>query len=431
MAFALSQKIVGARSLRERRILNWLFIGVVSLHVIVLGILGSIVIFRHIFKREVALTAAPEVIKKIEPRKLEHKVKVQKQQQKSGRPKLQPRLSAQKVAEFSLPELKAEAAPKLDPLKSTIRSFGESGIGTGMAGGKGLGGLGLGVSQVRFMGFNVQTERVAVLIDLSPSMVEDERGGFDGYEALKDEIKQMVKSLNSGSLFNLIAFDGAVDIYSREALRASKENKETAATWINPYMTDRVNVEKNGTRLKNYTPLPNSPLMKATGGPTRYDLAFLAAFESGVDTIFIVSDGVHYILREPTKEELEDLERRQKAVTESQRKAWAREVEKKKKEWDEMNKRRAKRGLHAKVIEGHGFGAGPGLNLRIGDKDVLDYLVSAAKEIYGAKGLPLPKIYCVGYVTTPEKEQFLKDLASAFKGRFRRSKTLVKPIKFE
>ncbi len=411
------------QDIRQKRVLYGILVGVVALHALALVVLGSVVVFRYIFKRETTFEVAPEVIKRIDPRKLEHKVKVQKQQQKSGRPRLQPRLSASKLADFALPEIKATSLPKIDPIKSTLRSFGEAGIGTGTVGGKGLGGLGLGVSQVHFMGFTANTERVAVLLDLSPSMVEDQRGGFDGFEALKDEIRELIMSLNNGSLFNLIAFASGVDIYKPEAVRASEENKREAAKWIDPFMTDRVNVNNNGTRRNNYRPKPDTPLMEAVGGKTRFDLAFTAAFESGVDTIFVVSDGVHFITKKETPEEMEARLKRQQEIDSNP--AEIRRREKLKKEEEEENKRRAKRGLPPKVVELTGFG-GPPL---FGDAEVLDYIKETAKVIYKEHGRPLPKVYVIGYVTTPETETFLKALAREFGGRFRRSRTLVRPIR--
>ena len=412
----------GTSRLQGKRLLWTILIAVVALHAAAVIVLGSVVVFRYLFKREVTFEAPPEVVKRIDPRKLEHKVKVQKQQQKSGRPKLQPRLSANKISEFTLPDIKSVAVPKLDPIKSTLQSFGASGIGTGTAGGKGLGGLGVGVSQVRFMGFNANTEKVAVLLDLSPSMVEDQRGGFDGFDALKDEIKELVTSLNNGSLFNIIAFARGVDIYKPEAVRATDENKKQAAEWITPYMTDRVNVKNNGTRLNNYRQKPETPKMDATGGKTRFDLAFAAAFESGVDTIFIVTDGVHFITKKETEEELAARKEKEANVPAAE----LRRREQIQKEREEENKRRARRGLPPKVVEREGFSSGAPL---FDDAEVVEYIRSTAEALYKKNGLPMPKIYIIGYVTTPEDEVFLKELAREFKGRFRRSRTLTRPIR--
>ncbi|MEX1117247.1 MAG: vWA domain-containing protein [Terrimicrobiaceae bacterium] len=406
---------------RGKRLLWTILLAVVGIHVLALVILGSVVVFRHIFERDVAFEAAPEVVKRIDPRKLEHKVKVQKQQQKSGRPKLQPRLSANKISDFTLPDIKSAVTPKLDPIKSSLQSFGASGIGTGTAGGKGLGGLGVGVSDVRFMGFNANTERVAVLLDLSPSMVEDQRGSFDGFDALKDEIKELVMRLNNGSLFNLIAFATGVDIYKPEAVRATDENKKDAVAWIDPYMGDRVNVEKNGTRLNNYRGKPETPKMESVGGKTRFDLAFAAAFESQVDTIFIVTDGVHFILKKETEAEIKERTERQSRVSPAE----LRRREDMKAEREVENKKRARRGIPPKVVESEG-GPGPP---RYEDKDVLEYIYSTAEALYKKNGMPMPKIYIIGYVTTPDDEVFLKELSREFRGRFRRSRTLSRPIR--
>jgi len=52
---------------------------------------------------------------------------------------------------------------------------------------------------VSFFGINAKGERIAFIVDLSRSMVEDEKGGLDGIVVLKDELKKMVEKLNDGT----------------------------------------------------------------------------------------------------------------------------------------------------------------------------------------------------------------------------------------
>jgi len=411
---------------RQRRMLLLIVGIVVGIHVLGLTVFGSLVLLRHFFNRDTTFVAPPEVTKRLDPRKLEHKVKVQKQQQKSGRPRIQSRLSAAKISEFSLPEIKTQAEPVKDALKSTLKSFGTSGVGTGTAGGAGSGGLGLGTSDLRFMGFNVQVDRVAILLDLSPSMLADERGGFDGFDALKGEMQEVVGALSSGSFFNLIAFDSGVDVLFAKALLANKENKEKATKWIKPLMADRVNVANNGTLSKNYRPGSGFPLLDSPGGFTRFDLALAAAFESHVDTLFIVTDGVQHIHKQWTKEELDEQEKEKNNPDERKQRLLKERQEAWQKERTEEAERRAKRGLPPRVREGDGVTAAPPT---YSNQEVADYAVTIAKKIYGEAGLKLPKVYIIGYVTTPNDETFLKDLAQEFKSRFRRTRTLTKPIK--
>lgn len=419
----------------QNRILFWIILSVIALHAVAIAIMGSIVIFRHFFKKETTFVAPPEVVKRIEPRKLEHKVKIQKQQQKSGRPRVQPRLSASKISELALPEIKTDIKPIKDSLKSTLRSFGANGVGTGTAGGKGVGGLGLGTSNVRFMGFSAQTERVAVVIDLSLSMLEDRRGGFDGFEALKSEIQQLIQSLSGGSFFNLIAFGPEVDIFQKEASIATKEKKREAKEWLEPYMKDRVNVRANGIRLRNYAPADNSFVLPNQGGSTRFDVALLAAFESGVDTIFVISDGAPVIFASETdQQKAARMKIYEKALEDEKANKAQREknLEEYKKRQEKKAALRARRGLPPEVSEN--AGGPPRVSTappRVGDSEIIEYMYQIAKKLYAEKGKQLPKIYTIGYATNSQEETFLKQLAQKFKGRFRRAKALVKPIVLE
>lgn len=397
-----------------------------AVHVAIIGLLGGIVVFKA-FERPPAqfVPPPPPAPPRLEPRKLEHQVKVKQQQQKSGRPRVSPRLSANKISEFSLPEIKSAPAKVKDPIKSTdVRSFGTGGLGSGTGGGSGMGGLGLGTSQVMMFGFKAYTERVAVLVDLSPSMVEDQRGGFDGFDALKKEIKDVVRSLSEGSFFNLIVFDSAVDVFAADAVIANRKNKEEAAGWIDPYMTNREDMAGNGTSQRNGMINEGTPVLPASSGVTRYDIALAVAMQSGVDTIFIISDGAHNIRRIATPEQEKEWERLRNDPVDQKR------IAKLNAEIDERlnkeNEERAKRGLPPRVYENRpGYGYGPDL---YDDASVLDYVKQLVKALYTDKGKKPPRIYIVGYISDPREERFLRMLATRNGGSFRRTRTLVKPI---
>lgn len=90
-------------------------------------------------KEETVFIADPPPRPKLEPRKLEMKVKVRDLQKRSSRPKLQPRLMALAPTDVALPQIKKKKI-KLDrKVKRNFSNLGLSGFGNGIGGGMGTG----------------------------------------------------------------------------------------------------------------------------------------------------------------------------------------------------------------------------------------------------------------------------------------------------
>ena len=323
---------------RKQPILGTFSLSIV-IHVVVIALLGGVVVFKVLERPPAQFKPPPPPPKttKIEPRKLQHKIKVREQQQNSGRPRVSPRLTANRVSGISLPEI--EVDPMAEPVKSNIqknigKNFSMAGLGSGLGSGTGSGGLGLGTSTVSFFGIQAAGERIAFVIDVSRSMVEDAKGGLNGYTVLKNELKSMVQKLNDGTFFDLIFFDEAVDLFKPKLVVAKAPTKKEADAFISPYFAEygkellkNYSEEKrewpSATRLRNY----NLPMLQATakyvsGGGNKnsqIDAPLVAAFEMKADTIFIISDGYPIFERALFGRELEEYERR---VAEAEEK-WA------------------------------------------------------------------------------------------------------------
>ncbi|MFV0337476.1 MAG: hypothetical protein ACK5LK_04440 [Chthoniobacterales bacterium] len=434
--------------LGKRKLLWSVIIGVVALHVLIITVFGSLVIFRHLFKNEVTFEAAPEFQKRIDPQKLQHKVKVQKQQQKSGRPRVQPRLQANRISEYSLPKIDIDPEKIKNPVKSNLPSIGASGLGSGTMGGRGSGGLGIGMSQVSFFGIKARVEKVAIIFDLSSSMIADERGGAAGFDALKSEIKDVIRALNASSFFLLIGFDSDVYQLAHEAILATKENIKEAESWIDPFeIGDPYLKEIGSSASDNQTQRPdniavvgldtdedrdetvnkNMPTIENGGGRSRHDMALKAAMQAGVDTIFLISDGAPALIRPFTEKEqkLFETQMKNENLVKLREKNLQRHLENRRKE----NERRAKRGLPPKVIENDSFDS-PIISRGLQPNDlVLDYIEELVDYFYVSKGKEKPRIYTIGYVTDAKSESFMRQLSRQNRGRFRRVPTLVKPIR--
>jgi len=409
---------------KSREVFWTIILAVVALHVLAAFVFGSIIIFQQVFTREAVFTSGPPKESRIEPRKLEYKIKMQQQQLRSGRPNYQPRITSGAISDVSMPDVKVDVTPIRDRIHADMKSSGVAGAGvSGFGSGRGIGagtGLGLGASSVTLFGTTTVTERIAILVDVSPSMVQDEKGGVPGYFALKSEIARVINSLSPGTFFNIVFFGNKVDLFRSEMSLASDSNKEAAIAFMNSSyylnpLTPEVSGIKGNYQAKNSLDSPN-------GGPTRTDWALSAAFEIGADAIFLISDGNHNIYKPP------DMDYEQKVLK------WEkdpRNLQRRKdyyKQQAEAARKRAKKGLPPKIVEGAG-GPGGGSLERYTDKEVLEFLIKLSKEEYEEKGRLPPRVYCFGYVTSAQEETFMRGMSLKFNGRFKMFPSLVPPIK--
>lgn len=100
-------------------------------------------------KEEVEFVAPPPPRPRLEPRKLEMKVRVNQLTKRSSRPKLQPRMMVNAPSDMALPEIKKNPDAVKNKLQRNFSTMGVSGFGSGIGGGfgtgagGGMGGMGL------------------------------------------------------------------------------------------------------------------------------------------------------------------------------------------------------------------------------------------------------------------------------------------------
>jgi hypothetical protein len=88
-------------------------------------------------------------MKTYEPRKLEFKVKVSKQQRSSSRPSMSPRMVSTKMSDIALPEIKVDPKIVKTSFQPKFKAVSGAGLGAGLGTGYGIGGFGTGVSSSR------------------------------------------------------------------------------------------------------------------------------------------------------------------------------------------------------------------------------------------------------------------------------------------
>ncbi len=261
-------------------------------------VIAAVFVISHIFyNRESTFTGQPPPMKSYEPKKLEFKVKVSKQQRSSSRPSMAPRMVSTKVsANVALPEIKMDAKAVKTSFQPKFKAFGGTGLGNGLGGGYGLGGFGAGVSAFDFFGIRGRGDKIVILVDVSVSMVEDEKGGPKGYEAVRNRVNKVIDAFSESALFNVVVFADAASAFSKELVVGTDDNKTKAKQFLRGFNT----AGNYGLTSGNLQPAAIG--IPAVGGTTRLDLALTAAFEEGADTILIISDGLPNVKKGITPE---------------------------------------------------------------------------------------------------------------------------------
>jgi hypothetical protein len=411
------------------------------IHVGAMAIFGSWVIVQHILPEKTVFVTPPPM-KTYEPRKLEFKVKVSKQQRSSSRPSMIPRMVTTKLSPIALPEIKMDPKLVKTSFQPKFKAVSGKGLGAGLGSGFGEGGFGAGVSAFDFLGIRGQGAAIAIMVDVSVSMVEDIRGGPKGYQRVRERLNKVVDALGENTLFNVIVFADACSVFETNMVPATESNKTRGKQFLKAFN----NEGNDGLSSGNYS-APSKLGMPAAGGTTRLDLALDAAFEGGADTILVISDGLPRVGKGITAEQ----SKAHSAMTEK----WYADNAQRLQQWAAENAQvdaTAQRvwipatparppktsGLKEGQEPDKGSPAIPGHweVVRSGTKprpqpptlepgwwtftDFVQHLKLLHETLYVKRGKKLPVIHSIGYAIDKEGGDFLKALSEHYKGRYRR-----------
>ena len=433
----------------RRRKLMSSFLGVsLMVHVLALLLFGSYVVFRALQEPKSAFVTPPPM-KTYQPRQLEHKVKVQKRQRSASRPSMAPRMTAMKASDFALPEITVNAKTVKTSFQPNFKQVSGVGLGAGLGTGYGLGGFGMGVSQFDFFGIKGRGDRIAILVDVSESMAEDEKGGEKGFDRVKRKLGEVVDALSEQALFNIIVFADAANVLKPEMMIASKENKAAAKSYIQPF-------NRGGSWGLTSGNVQSSSLgLTAEGGTTRLDLALTAAFEQNADTILIISDGLPRVRKSMSVSP--EAQRAYEAQLAQWNKDNAGAMAEYSKAMDAYREKMAKVNFHEEKVwvpgtaarkrrEGDAGAAateGHWEMRRVPDKqvaapaaprppappatetwwtldDFLKHFSILHEALYVKKGKKLPVVHTIGYEIDKDGGDFLRAFTKAYKGQYRR-----------
>ena len=323
------------------------------------------------------------------------------------------------------------------------------------------------VSAVNFFGVKGEGTNVYFVVDVSDSMVEQDKGGVDGYKNLKGKLGQMIQSLSPETNFNIVFYGDAVDLFMPASVAATPDHQKAAFQFMEQYMAS---TSKRGNISRNYK--PKIATLPSLGGTSRMDLGLIAAFEGRADTIFVLTDGKPVVRRAMDDKEREEYRKKMadSEISAADRQKYEKEIAEYRKDFEKYNeeikkyreknadklqeKARKEAENRAKgkgrVVEGQGFVVDPvkiaGLpdppkapvapappkpktqgqavaapdlgNWK--DDEILEYIKETIAGTYKKDGYDLPSIHGVAFMSKASEEKFLRSLANRNNGNFMR-----------
>ena len=256
------------------------------LHLIA-GIVATVWVVINIVTKDEKIFEAPPPAQSITPPKKEYQVSLDKLKKKTSSTKLNP-IVAKNISKLNVPSVDVNV--QTPNVKVQMNTGTDRGLDAGFTT---LGGSGMefgNFAKIQLFGIESSGERFFILVDASPDMVVDERGGLPAYNYVKDRIVEVIEGLPSGVLFNVGVFDsGRVYTFSSEMMRASEENKQRLDAWIDP-----INKENYTGTLGNNAKFDNTiePLL---GNAHFMARALNEVMRQGPDNIFVLTTGWHYM----------------------------------------------------------------------------------------------------------------------------------------
>ncbi len=208
-----------------------------------------------------------------------------------------------------------------------------------------------------FFGISGSGKKIVFIIDATPSMLVDEKGGMDAYDNVKTEVGSMLVNLNRNTQFNILLYDGKkIVCFQDELVPGLPSNLRLAIEWLNP-----LNREYEALGLgPDYSPslavsdFDNHEIQAVD--TAHYTKAVQKAMEWQANAIFCIASGWEDMRRSPTPEMREKMANKPSpaatapSVDESEVEAWRAAVEKTRQWLAKENAAREAKGISPKVV---------------------------------------------------------------------------------
>ncbi len=410
--------------MKKRRKVNLPLIEVIGVslivHLIAIIGLGGYTIYTALAPEEPEMEAPPPP-EKIEPQKLQQQVRLQQQQKRSSRPVQ--KITVTNVSSVNLPDLSVN----MPTVNTKVAVGGNYGAGR-LDDDFGRGGIDFSKSAVDFFGIKSSGERVMFIVDATKWMLEDKKGGLPAYNIIKEEISKMVDKLSSGTLFNVMFYDGGkLQAYSSKLLPATRQNKELFKEWIKPINKDFASVGK----LSSNIDIQNKDIKPMTDKANYWVKALQVAMEQGSDSINLMVASWQFHGRGLKGKELEDWYRDQDWGEEEEA-AWNESVKKARAWLKNENEKRRKAGKPERVVVWIGSIVGelyPKVRRKpaasFSPDEVMKFVSNVERQAYREREGQPPPVNVVLFLGADESDdsnssvERLEDLAKSHRGKFR------------
>ena len=257
----------------------------IAVHLAFLVGAGIWVVSHYAAPRKLTFNAGPKSPNPSE-RALQHRVQLQKMQNKSMPEAVPKRVLTTGLAKVALPPMPEITVPKTAAASQMMAGSRAGSFGaTGAMGGGPIGGTGSG-APINFFGIRDTATSIVIMIDVSDSMF-GRTGDYDyssrklqrvgqeqSFQYVRDEAIKLVQNLTPGTRFGIIRWSGGAYTWKPELVAATEENKQAAMTHI-----------QNDLDLRKAPKRPDRP------GGTRHDYALEEAFKLKPETIYMLTDG--------------------------------------------------------------------------------------------------------------------------------------------
>ena len=297
-------------------------------------------------------------------------------------------------------------------------------------------------SDVNFFGLSGSGKRIVFVIDATPGMLVDEKGGMTAYNKVKTEVGAMLASLNRGTEFNLLLYEGNQLVAFRDApVPGLPSNIRLAIEWLDP-----LNRRYESLGLGNdfgpgleVSEVEGYPI--AAGDLAHYPKAIQKAMDWQTGAIFCVVSGYRSMGRAPTPEMMSNRPPPPAgdSVDPREQKAWQDAVAKTRAWLEKENAARQEKGLSPKVVVNfnqlvreitgatpparrNAPATAPGLP-PVTPEEIELQVAKLVKDRYKADGLEEPSVHIVLFLGEEEEigtdEDHFKNLTRKNRGKLK------------
>jgi len=193
-----------------------------AIHALFAVLALSFVAVTVIKKDEQSFKSKSVVRPKMQLKKLQVPVRIQKKQR---RPKMRQRIVVKTKVNRNMPDIKM---PEISGIKGGLGNA--AGVGLG-----GAGGIGFSMPEINIFGIKSRGEKVFLILDSSNEMMHDEMGGIPAYTLIKNELVRIVENLGPTTIFNVCVFaNGQTYILFSAMAPATQVNAGKAKAWLDP-----------------------------------------------------------------------------------------------------------------------------------------------------------------------------------------------------